>query len=503
MKKRILAFICVVALLISGNSSITVSAEKRVGLSSKKITVKKGKSKILKVRNAKKKVKWEILSGKSYIILKKKGKVAVKIQGKKKGTAKVRAVTGKKKLTCNVVVKDVGNNNMTKPAEINSSVPSASNFPANTTEPVDTQMPPVVTRTPSYSLKDEQDVIALKELIHIQRGRGGEVNEDLDSRQYTWKDGKLIGIAWDYSGLSGNLDVSACVNLTNLFCANNQLSSLDVTKNVNLESLDCSCNKLSNLDVSRNVNLEKLYCDGNYLNSLDVTNNTKLSRLYCGDTVKVIGFHPSAGANQQDVNILKKLIAEQKERGATVSGDLDDWNEYIWEDGKLIEIGWNGRNLSGDLDVSGCVNLKKFYCGASGDDDGLSSLNISGCTNLTSLFCDGNQLSSLDLSKNVNLIYLYCRNNQLSSLDLSKNVNLEYLACDDNQLSNLDVSKNINLILLECWGNQLGSLDVSQNINLDWLHCGGNQLSSLDLSNNPKLRELMCDNNVTVIGYDK
>ena len=41
-----------------------------------------------------------------YITLKKKGKTAATIRGKKKGTAKVQAKVGKKKMTCTVKVKN-------------------------------------------------------------------------------------------------------------------------------------------------------------------------------------------------------------------------------------------------------------------------------------------------------------------------------------------------------------------------------------------------------------
>lgn len=106
-KKQLTACLLAFALLLGMIPASEVSAAKKVSLSNKKLTVTKGKSKTLKVKNTKKKVKWKILSGKKYISLKKKGKVAVSVKGKKKGTAKVQATVGKKKLTCKVTVKNV------------------------------------------------------------------------------------------------------------------------------------------------------------------------------------------------------------------------------------------------------------------------------------------------------------------------------------------------------------------------------------------------------------
>ena len=103
-KKQLIACGLSFALLLGMIPVNEVSAAKKVNLSTKKLTVTKGKSKTLKVKNAKKTVKWKILSGKKRIALKKKSNVAVTIKGKKKGTAKVQATISKTKLVCKVTV---------------------------------------------------------------------------------------------------------------------------------------------------------------------------------------------------------------------------------------------------------------------------------------------------------------------------------------------------------------------------------------------------------------
>ncbi|MFR1255179.1 MAG: hypothetical protein ACLSCU_02895 [Eubacterium sp.] len=42
-----------------------------------------------------------------------------------------------------------------------------------------------------------------------------------------------------------------------------------------------------------------------------------------------------------DAQALKKIIEEQKKAGATVSEDLQDKDQYSWDDGTLIGITWN------------------------------------------------------------------------------------------------------------------------------------------------------------------
>ena len=231
-KKQLTACLLAFALLLGMIPASEVSAAKKVSLSNKKLTVTKGKSKTLKVKNTKKKVKWKILSGKKYISLKKKGKVAVSVKGKKKGTATPLA-------------------NSTNDAE------------------------------------------ALKNLIAEQKKQGAssELSEDIqNSKQYTWKNGRLVGIDWRKVELKGELSTEKFSALHYLYCNNNQLTSLDVTKNTALTYLSCSDNQLRSLDVTKNTALKTLQCYGNQLSRLDVTKNTKLldDAIRCDANVVII-----------------------------------------------------------------------------------------------------------------------------------------------------------------------------------------------------------------------
>ena len=224
-KKQRIACLLSFALLFGMIPASNVSAAKKVSLSAKRLTVTKGKRKTLKVKNTKKKVKWKILSGKQYISLKKKGNVAVSIKGKKKGTAKVRAVVGKKKFTCTVTVKNKNTDKKKKPTATpgqskTTPMPGGNKTPTNTVAPTNTATP-TNTTTPSPVIDpnldnapegaNADDVKALKELIRIQKERGANVSEDMsDDSEYTWENGKLTEIDWENKDLSGNLDVSGC-----------------------------------------------------------------------------------------------------------------------------------------------------------------------------------------------------------------------------------------------------------------------------------------------------
>jgi len=143
-----------------------------------------------------------------------------------------------------------------------------------------------------YSLSD----LSLTDYFIVDNGSNGLVKQGL-------ADGSLYSLNGDLSLSSGDcsvfidaqdvtimklheefiyyLDVSNNVNLTILWCFNNQLTSLDVSSNVNLTTLNCFNNQLTSLDVSNNVNLTTLNCHINQLTSLDVSNNVNLIYLRC------------------------------------------------------------------------------------------------------------------------------------------------------------------------------------------------------------------------------
>ena len=355
-KKQLTACLLAFALLLGMIPASEVSAAKKVSLSNKKLTVTKGKSKTLKVKNTKKKVKWKILSGKKYISLKKKGKVAASVKGKKKGTAKIQATVGKKKLTCKVTVKNVKTSKIT-PASPVTATPTTKPTATPTAKPTAT---PLATSTNA----SENDAEALKNLIAEQKKQGALswLSEDIqDSEYYTWENGRLVGIDWEEVDLKGELSTEKFSALRYLNCSCTDLSSLDVTKNTALTYLDCGGNQLSSLDITKNTALTELHCYGNQLTSLDVTKNTALTSLSC------------YGNQLTSLDITKNTA--------------------------LTTLGCNSNQLS-SLDVTKNTALTSLYC----YDNQLTSLDVTKNTALTYLYCRGNQLTSLDVTKNTELL---------------------------------------------------------------------------------------------------
>lgn len=104
-----------------------VAAKGRMKLNKKKVTIRVGKKVKLKLKNAKKKVKWKSTAKKNASV---NGKGVVK--GKKKGTARIIAKCGGKKFICKVVVRKKKNTSV-KPGEVQNTMtplPDASAEPS-------------------------------------------------------------------------------------------------------------------------------------------------------------------------------------------------------------------------------------------------------------------------------------------------------------------------------------------------------------------------------------
>src|SRR6185312_15681037 len=153
---------------------------------------------------------------------------------------------------------------------------------------------------------------------------------------------------------------------------------------------------------------------------------------------------------------------------------------------KVEKLDIDFKNLEGDLDLSGFVNLKKLNCCG----NKLTSLIISKCFKLESVFCCYNQLVNLDASNCSYLVSLDCDDNLLTNLALPTKIsNLEYLDLSDNNFPTQDLSFLTEAINLEelCLGNY-DENKVNQNIynrfigSLNYLS-NMKQLKKLNISN--------------------
>ena len=251
------------------------------------------------------------------------------------------------------------------------------------------------------------------------------------------------------------------VNITQLWCFNNQLTSLPaLTNNTALQELWCTSNQLTALP-NLNTALQVLWCNNNKLTTLPaLTNNTALLRLECS-------------GNQ--LTILPDL---------TINSALEILNCYA---NQLTALPTLTNNIA--LRLLNCSNNQLTALPALTNNIALQELS-----------CSYNPLTALPaLTNNTALKWLYCYNNQLTALpDLTNNTTLWWLYCYNNLLTALpDFTNNTALQYLYCYNNLLTTLpDLTNNTALLRLLCDNNQLTALpDLTNNTAFKSLYCYNN--------
>ncbi len=115
----------------------------------------------------------------------------------------------------------------------------------------------------------------------------------------------ILNVRWSY--ISSVAGIQSFVNLTYLYCENNQLTSLDVSALVNLRGLFCSSNQLTSIDLSNTNMLDVFMCDDNNLTSLIIKNTNQKN--YFFDFSKNINMQYIC-ANERQLQDVQNLINE-------------------------------------------------------------------------------------------------------------------------------------------------------------------------------------------------
>ena len=165
--KRTAALLLTLALVLS----VLVPGSAEAKTVQKRFTMRVRELKRLTIKNAKKRVAWKTLSGKNKIHLYKDGKRAVFILAKKKGTVRLQAKMGKKKIVYKITIKEA----LLVPDE----TPIPISTPAPTSEPTpEPTLAPQVTVT-EEAANYEKEVLRL---VNVERSKEGLQELSLDSK---------------------------------------------------------------------------------------------------------------------------------------------------------------------------------------------------------------------------------------------------------------------------------------------------------------------------------
>ncbi len=337
------------------------------------------------------------------------------------------------------------------------------------------------------------------------------------------------------------------VNITQLWCDNNQLTALpDLTNNTALKELYCYYNQLTALpDLTNNTALQQLYCYTNQLTALpDLTNNTALKNLFCynnkldfsdarelriADTISTLSFYDYSPQNPFGIPATVNMYV-----GDTLIlsiANQDSALSYQWFRGTDTLAGATDTLLIiPDITFAGsgaytCESYgtallspspMSFPPGFSSFVSETFTVNIKDTLPSIKVFIPGtnfrnflntNYPTFMDISGDSLIIdsaatltgTLDCSGLNIVDLTgIEYFVNITRLYCITNQLTALPaLTNNTALLVLWCSNNQLTSLPtLTNNTALQELYCSGNQLTVLpDLSNNTALWWLDCYNN--------
>lgn len=518
------------------SSAEPAAAAKKVKFNVKTLSLTVGKKKTLKIKNAKKKAKWSIKSGKDKIKLQKKKKASVVVAAKKAGSAKVQAKVGKKKYVCKVVVKaktvkngtSAGTKTTNKPADTknatknpsngqNNAATQPTNNPSNgqnnaATQPTnnpskDNPANPTATPAadPDAPKKNEQDLKKLQALIQTLNQKGADISANLDDESvYHWnKEGRLTEIYWgekeiigaemadfneftaleildiNNNNISGTFYVGDLANLKELKCYGNKIDKLVLDTNKNLQELDCHNNQISNtIRLNDSKNLERLYCSNNKITELDVSGCDKLQDVDCSNNLM-------SSLNVSDLPSLESLNCSRnmlKDDNLILTGSIGLIN---------LDCSLNGTNYDFiNLNLAGFTKLESLNCSEQPEDGGTSAddtmeFDISACTGLKTLNCSYCPIETLDVSNLSNLETIDASGCNLSEITLDGAVKLSSLNINCNEITDLHIPET----------NEIKTLDCSESLGIETINFAVlTKLESLDVSdsNVPELDFSIC-----------
>jgi len=165
----------------------------------------------------------------------------------------------------------------------------------------------------------------------------------------------FTGTIWcNNKNISDLTGIEAFVNITQLYCSNNQLNNLDLSNNTALEYLNSDNNPLRSLNLSKNTALQRLYCENNQLRSLDLSKNTALQRLYCEN-------NQLSSLDLSNHTALEYLFCENNQLTSLDISNNTALEYLLCSNNPLISLNFKNGNISvDDLALNNNPNLRRI-----------------------------------------------------------------------------------------------------------------------------------------------
>ena len=171
------------------------------------------------------------------------------------------------------------------------------------------------------------------------------------------------------SDLCGQLDLSGCKFLREVYVQNNTLTQVDVSESA-IQQLDCSGNRLTELNASGCGFLMNLVCGNNQLTALELANCRRLATVDCSG-------NQLTALNLSATNALLTLNCKNNRLSTLTFNSMSYPIHVDCSGNQLTELNTDTMQFTRYLDCS---------------DNQLTRLNVRNCSVVETFSCQGNKL---------------------------------------------------------------------------------------------------------------
>jgi trimeric autotransporter adhesin len=304
-------------------------------------------------------------------------------------------------------------------------------------------------------------------------------------------------------------------NLLHIYCYYNQLNSLDVSGLSSLKTLNCGNNQIEHLDLSNNSDLTFFDCRNSSLSNLDIRNgnNTAITHFYIPNNINLFCINVDdvaySTANWTDVDQGVVFSTDCSESFDLTFSVTDGTNPV--ENARIKFNGiYHNTGPDGTVEIN-AVSIGQYYY----------SVYAESCQSvMSSLHVTGNKTESVVLSAgSPDIVYIpdyhlmsFLLNNSSVNIDgdaeiqvseaqaYTGEINVEGLGIKD--MTGIEAFANISS--LRCGNNNIQILDISNNLALTGLYCTYSSLEALIFGDNQMLETIFCyNNNLTELNLEE
>lgn len=176
---------------------------------------------------------------------------------------------------------------------------------------------------------------------------------------------RVIALGYDTNG-DNQIQIKEAQAVTKLSVDNLGIVNLEgISHFINLEELNCYNNKLSSLDVSKLKKLKSLYAFNNRIENLNINGLTELEYLYIQDNFFIHSLEVSKCSKLEELifsnNKVRKLDVSGLNKLEKIEGDNNQIEGLNLRKAPMLKwISFKSNPITPTIDIRGLTNLEYF-----------------------------------------------------------------------------------------------------------------------------------------------